>query len=65
MEKRWLLISDICKYLGISNNIVYKRIDKQSMPAHRMGHLWKVKKGEVDSGVKSGAAKQPHLNKES
>ena len=56
MEDRWLSISEICKYLGVSNDTVYKWIDKHKMPAHRMGRLWKFKKDEVDEWVKAGAA---------
>ncbi|CZP75690.1 helix-turn-helix domain-containing protein [Legionella pneumophila serogroup 1] len=56
MEDRWLSISEICKYLGVSNDTVYKWIDKHEMPAHRMGRLWKLKKNEVDKWVKAGGA---------
>jgi hypothetical protein len=31
-------------------------IDKHAMPAHRMGHLWKFKRDEVDFWVKAGGA---------
>ena len=56
MEDRWLSISEICKHLGVSNDTVYKWIDKGGMPAHRMGRLWKFKKDEVDEWVKAGGA---------
>ncbi|MEZ5489087.1 MAG: helix-turn-helix domain-containing protein [Gammaproteobacteria bacterium] len=56
MEDRWLSISEICKHLGVSNDTVYKWIDKGGMPAHRMGRLWKFKKYEVDEWVKAGGA---------
>ena len=56
MEDRWLSINEICKYLGISNDTVYRWIDRHSMPAHRMGRLWKFKKDEVDEWVKAGGA---------
>jgi len=58
MEDRWLSISEICKYLGVSNDTVYKWIDKHKMPAHRMGRLWKFKKGDVDKWVKAGGASE-------
>ena len=58
MEDRWLSISEICQYLGISNDTAYKWIDKHEMPAHRMGRLWKFKKDEVDTWVKAGGADQ-------
>jgi len=59
MEDRWLSITEICKYLGVSNDTVYKWIDKHGMPAHRMGRLWKFKKDEVDAWVKAGGAAEP------
>uniref|UniRef100_UPI003F656425 excisionase family DNA-binding protein n=1 Tax=Castellaniella ginsengisoli TaxID=546114 RepID=UPI003F656425 len=39
LEDRWLSISEICRYLGVSNDTIYKRIDKHAMPAHRLGRL--------------------------
>ena len=59
MEDRWLSITEICKYLGVSNDTVYKWIDKGGMPAHRMGRLWKFKKSQVDAWVESGGAAEP------
>jgi len=44
MEDRWLSVGDICTYLGVSNDTVYRWIEKQDMPAHRVGRLWKFKK---------------------
>jgi len=55
-EDRWLSISEICKHLGVSNDTVYKWIDKYTMPAHRMGRLWKFKKEQVDTWVEAGGA---------
>ncbi len=59
MEDRWLSITEICKYLGVSNDTVYKWIEKHGMPAHRMGRLWKFKKSQVDAWVESGGAAEP------
>jgi excisionase family DNA binding protein len=56
MEDRWLSISEICKYLGVSNDTVYKWIGKREMPAHRMGRLWKFKKKQVDAWIEAGGA---------
>ncbi len=59
MDDRWLSINEMCMYLGVSNDTVYKWIDKHNMPAHRMGRLWKFKKDEVDDWVKAGGAAEP------
>ncbi|WP_257265112.1 excisionase family DNA-binding protein [Endozoicomonas sp. ONNA2] len=42
--------------MGVSNDTVYKWIEKQDMPGHRMGRLWKFKKDEVDNWVKAGGS---------
>jgi len=56
IKDRWLSVSDICQYLGVSNDTIYKWIEKNKMPAHRMGRLWKFKIEEVDDWVKGGGA---------
>lgn len=56
IEDRWLSVEEISKYLGVSNDTVYRWIDKHRMPAHRMGRLWKFKKDEIDEWVKAGGA---------
>lgn len=61
-EDRWLSVDEICKHLGVSNDTVYKWIEKHGMPAHRVGRLWKFKKADVDGWVKSGSASEASLN---
>ena len=56
IDDRWLSVDEICKYLGVSKDTVYRWIDRQGMPAHRLGRLWKFKKSEVDEWVKAGGA---------
>ena len=56
MEDRWLSINEICAYLGVSNDTVYKWINGHEMPAHRLGRLWKFKKNQVDAWVEAGGA---------
>jgi excisionase family DNA binding protein len=54
MTDRWLSISEICQYLGVTSDTIYKWIEKKNMPAHKIGRLWKFKKNEVDDWVRSG-----------
>ena len=56
LESRWLSVGDICTYLGVSNDTVYRWIEKHDMPAHRVGRLWKFKREEIDEWVKAGGA---------
>jgi excisionase family DNA binding protein len=51
---RWLSINEISQYLGVSSDTVYKWIERKSLPAHKIGRLWKFKKEEVDEWVRSG-----------
>ena len=61
IDDRWLSVDEICKYLGIGKDTVYKWIDKHGMPAHRMGRLWKFKKEQVDAWVEAGGAADSQL----
>lgn len=56
MEDRWLTVDDICKYLNVSNETVYKWIEQRAMPGHRVGRRWMFKQDEVDEWVRSGGA---------
>ncbi|MCU5787655.1 helix-turn-helix domain-containing protein [Alloalcanivorax marinus] len=56
LEDRWLSVDEISKHLGVSSDTVYRWIDKNSMPAHRMGRFWKFKKDDVDEWVRNGGA---------
>ncbi len=56
MDERWLTVDDICKYLNVSNETVYKWIEQRAMPGHRVGRRWTFKQDEVDEWVRSGGA---------
>ena len=53
---RWYSLKEMCEYLGVSRDTVFKWIETKDMPAHKMGRLWKFKVDEVDGWVKSGSA---------
>ena len=55
-EDRWLSVDEIAEYLGIQRETVYAWITKKTMPAHKVGRLWKFRKEEIDDWVKSGQA---------
>lgn len=56
MEDRWLTVDDICKYLSVTKDTVYKWIETRNMPANKVGRKWMFQKSEVDAWVKSGKA---------
>ncbi len=56
ITNRWYSLIEICEYLGVSRDTVFKWIDNKNMPAHKMGRQWKFKIDEVDNWIKSGAS---------
>lgn len=56
MQDRWLTVDEICRYLSVTNETVYKWIDQRDMPGHRVGRRWMFKQEEVDFWVRSGGA---------
>ncbi|MCC6277271.1 MAG: helix-turn-helix domain-containing protein [Oligoflexia bacterium] len=55
-SERWLSVEEIAQHLGVSKETVYRWLEKQKVPAHRIGKLWKFKPSEVDQWVMSGEA---------
>jgi len=61
MNDRYLSVAEICTYLGIKRDTVYKWISEKKLPAHRIGKLWKFKISEVDAWVKKDDIQKVHL----
>jgi len=54
--ERWLSVTEISKHMGISKETVYRWLEKEKIPAHRIGRSWKFKVSEVDRWVVKGLA---------
>jgi excisionase family DNA binding protein len=37
----WVSVEDGAKHLGVARDSVYRWIDGHSLPAHKIGRLWK------------------------
>jgi len=61
MEDRWLSVDEICVYLGIKRDTVYKWINEKGMPANKVGRLWKFKKEKVDKWIENGSSEHSDL----
>lgn len=54
MTEPWASVEEVAKHLGVAKDSVYRWIDHRSLPAHRIGRLWKFKLSEVDAWVRAG-----------
>lgn len=52
-ENKWLSMKEVCTYLGISRDTVMNWINKEGMPAHKKGRLWRFDINEVDEWMKT------------
>ena len=54
----WCSVEEIAKHLGVSKETVYRWLEREAIPAHRIGKLWKFKASEVDKWVIDGGSLQ-------
>ena len=50
----WIGINEAAKYMDVTKDTVRNWIKKTDIPAHKIGKLWKFKRSELDSWIKSG-----------
>jgi excisionase family DNA binding protein len=56
MVEAWVKVAEVSKHLGVAEDTIYRWIESKSLPAHRVGRLWKFKLSEVDKWVLAGRA---------
>lgn len=56
MPEQWVSVENVAGHLGVAKESVYRWIEKNSLPAHKVGRLWKFKLSEVDAWVRAGGA---------
>ncbi len=52
----WVSVDSVAEHLGVSHDTIYRWIERRSLPAHKIGRLWKFKLSEVDEWVRSGGS---------
>ncbi len=52
----WVSVDKVAQHLGVAKDTVYRWRERRSLPAHRIGRLWKFKLSEVDAWVVAGGA---------
>lgn len=55
-QEPWVPVDEVAKHLGIAKDTVYRWIESKSLPAHRVGRLWKFKLSQVDAWIEAGGA---------
>jgi excisionase family DNA binding protein len=54
----WVSLEEIAVHLGVSQDTVHRWIRLKSMPAHKVGRLWKFQVSEVNAWVRAGKASE-------
>lgn len=58
----WVTAQQVSKHLGIAKDTVYRWRERKSLPAHKVGRLWKFQLSEVDEWVRAGGADEDKVN---
>lgn len=48
VNKRWVSVNGITAHLGVNKDTIHKWIKNGSIPARRLGKLWKFRIIEID-----------------
>ncbi len=58
MTEPWVSVDQVAAHLGVAKDTVYRWIETKSLPAQRVGRLWKFKLSVVDRWVTDGMASE-------
>jgi len=50
----WSTLQEVAKHLQVFEETIHRWMDKRSLPAHRVGRIWRFKLTEVDIWVRAG-----------
>ncbi len=56
MNEPWVSVDNVATHLDVAKDSIYWWIEGKSMPAHKVGRLWKFKVSEVDGWVSAGGS---------
>lgn len=54
MKEGWIGIEQAAQYLDVNKDTIRNWIKKGSIPAKKVGKLWRFKRSEIDEWIKSG-----------
>lgn len=51
-EERWVGVEDVAAHIGVAKDSIYRWVEEQGLPAHRVGRLFRFKLSEIDEWVR-------------
>lgn len=48
-EKTFYTLEELCEYLRLSKETIYKLTKKKDFPKYKFGRLWRFEKSEIDA----------------
>ncbi len=63
MTEPWVSVEQIVEHLGVRRDSIYRWIDAEGLPGHRIGRLKGFNVLEVDDWVRSGGARDEDARK--
>ena len=58
-EEPWVGIAEVAAHLQVSKDTVYRWVDTQRLPAHRVGRLFRFRLSQVDDWVQNRSGYAP------
>ena len=55
----WLDLDQLATYLAMPKSTLYKLLQREQLPGHKIGKLWRFDRDEIDEYIKSGGKKAP------
>lgn len=55
-SQAWLTVEQIAAHLQVSKETIYRWLEREKIPAHKVGKQWRFLKTEVDEWVLRGEA---------
>ena len=54
--EQWVSVEQIAQHLNVKAFTIYKWLERKTMPAHKVGRLWRFMISEIDAWVRSGGS---------
>ena len=62
MTEAWLNVEQVAAHLNIASITIYRWIEADKIPCHKVGRQWRFKASEVDEWVLNGEAADAKIN---